>query len=271
MEGKDIRTGIGTMESGVLSDLVAEGKTIFSIKDLVEKTGSPTKARKMASALVKKNWLVRLKKGTYLALELAAGSKPVWSEDSFYIASYLCEPYYVGFYSMLNFYGWTEQIPVTVSIVTTKTPKPKVILGVKYEFATFPPEKFFGFTKMHIRGHWVTVSDKEKTLIDSISHPEYAGGIEEVAKALFNAKNEINWNTLLNYAIKMKNGAIIKRLGFLIDLMEIPVATEIRDTLKNQLSTGFARLTPGIKKAVHYDTKWKIMVNTDISKNKVLA
>jgi predicted transcriptional regulator of viral defense system len=131
---KNVRLGLGAMEAKALSELAGEGKTVFSLDELAKKTVSRAMARKMASDLVKKKWLERLNKGTYLILELAAGNKPQWTEDSFFIASKLAKPYYIGYLSMLHFYGWTEQIPTTITIATTKTTRPKKILGTKYEF-----------------------------------------------------------------------------------------------------------------------------------------
>ena len=77
-----IRKGLSATEAKIISDLVSEGKTVFSINELARKTGSGTKARKIAWKLVKKRWLERLGKGIYLVLELGAGSEPKWTEDS---------------------------------------------------------------------------------------------------------------------------------------------------------------------------------------------
>ena len=49
-----IRRGLGVLEARAITDLVAEGKTIFTLEDLESKVGSRVKARKMASRLVEK-------------------------------------------------------------------------------------------------------------------------------------------------------------------------------------------------------------------------
>jgi len=260
-----MRLGLGSIESKVLSNFSAEGKSIFTIAELSEKIHSKTKARKMASSLAKKKWLERLSKGTYLILELGAGSEPKWVEDAYYIASKLANPYYIGYYSMLNHYGWTEQVPSTVTLITTKVLRSKNILGTKYDFITLSKKKFFGFNETNIRGHKIMISGPEKTIVDALDHPEYCGGINEVAKAFYNAK--IDWNKVIAYAIRMKNGAIFKRMGYLAEKTEAPIPNDIIKIMKRHITKGYSPLYPGIKsKTTTYNSTWNIAINTNISK-----
>lgn len=267
MVSKTIRMGLGASESKILSDLAAEGKTVFSIEELAEKTKSKAMARKMGSDLAKKKWIERLTKGTYMILELAAGSTPKWSEDSFYIASKLAKPYYIGYLSMLNYYGWTEQLPVTVTIATTKATRNKKILGVNYEFVVFSKKKFFGHKELNIRGHTIMVSDPEKTIVDALDNPKYCGGIDELAKVIASAK--IDWNKTIEYATKIGNGAIFKRMGFLIEKTGAPVPKETIETIRKKITTGYAPLYPGAKAGGKHDTRWNIIINSGFTGEKV--
>ncbi len=263
------RLGLSPFESKVLSDLSAEGKSIFTLDELSKKVKSKTKARRIASLLTKKNWLERINKGTYLILELGAGSKPTWTEDSFYIASKLTTPYYVGYLSMLNFYHWTEQIPITVTIAVTKATRNKIIHNTRYEFNLLSKKKFFGYKETNVRGHKVNVSDPEKTIVDALDHPEYCGGIDEVAKAITNAT--VDWEKVIEYSKKMKNGAIFKRMGFLLEKMEVPVPKELIEKIRTKITKGYSPLLPGASLKGKYNTKWNILINTKFSKEEVLA
>jgi predicted transcriptional regulator of viral defense system len=269
MDTETIRLGLGSIESKILSDLAAEGKSIFTVEEVAKIVGSKEKANKLVSLLAKKKWLARLNKGTYLILELAAGSRPEWVEDSFYIASKLAKEYYIGYLSMLNYYGWTEQVPVTVTIASSKRMKDKKILGVKYEFVSVSPAKFFGFRETNIRGHKVIVSDPEKTIVDSLDHPEYSGGIDEVAKAMVNAK--IDWDKAIEYAEKMGNGAVFKRMGFLLEEMEIPVPKELIERIHKKITKGYSPLYPGTTAEGKYNARWNLIISKNFSKGKVLA
>jgi predicted transcriptional regulator of viral defense system len=57
--------------------------------------------------------------------------------------------------------------------------------------------------------------------------PDYAGGIVEVARAIYISKEKIKFDTLLDYTKKFKSQAVIKRLGFLLELLEINNNREI--------------------------------------------
>lgn len=264
------RKGLGEIESKVLSSLVAEGKTIITTKDLAEKLGSATSAHLMASRLVKKKWLERLRRGAFLVLELAAGEKPAWSEDPYYIASFLANPHYVGFYGVLNYYGWTEQIPIVTQVVTTKRIPNKTVLGLRFEFITVAPHKFFGFNKVHRTGHWVHVSDPEKTIADALDNPSYAGGINEIAKCIYYAK-DLEYEKLVDYALKMKNRAILKRFGYLAEIMERKIPEKTMKRIRENISKGYSPLWPGIKKKGHYNAKWNLLLNIETTKKEVLA
>ncbi len=64
-------------------------------------------------------------------------------------------------------------------------------------------------------------SDLEKTIVDCLFKPGYAGGIVEVAKAIFMAKSKINWERLVDHCIRFDSQAVIKRLGFVLDTYHI--------------------------------------------------
>ncbi|MFH1199622.1 MAG: type IV toxin-antitoxin system AbiEi family antitoxin [Candidatus Micrarchaeota archaeon] len=292
--------GLGASEAQILSELVAENKQIFTIEELARKTGSREKARSMASKLVKKNWLERIAKGVYLTLELSAGKTPEWTQDSYYIASKLASPYYIGFYNTLNHYGWTEQVPLTINIAVTKPLKSREIHGVRYNFVCLSKKKFFGTAKQNIHGHEIVISDPEKTLVDALDHPEYCGGIEEVAKAVYFARpfidslqdpkpyvshrntpeqnrevmrgaTKIDWEKVLEYAEKQGNGAVFKRLGFICELMEITLPPGLKNKIKRKVTKGYSSLSPGSPSKGRHDSKWNLILNVEITKQSVLA
>ncbi len=84
---------------------------------------------------------------------------------------------------------------------------------MNYRIVRVKPEKFFGFAKEWIEETPVTVTDREKTVIDCLDRPEYAGGMVEVAKALENAS--LDRENLNRYARMIGNNAAVRRLGYL--------------------------------------------------------
>ena len=116
----NVRT-LGKAGSDLLTEITRQGKRIFTYEDAVKAYGSSNRRLwELLSTLVKRGWLQRIEKGKYLILPFEAGREREWTEHEFIIASYLIEPYYIGFRSALNYYGYTEQISRTVYIASTR-------------------------------------------------------------------------------------------------------------------------------------------------------
>ena len=164
-----------------------------------------------------------------------------------------------------------EQIPLTINVAAAKKLKNRVLYGVPFNFIFLSKKKFFGTVKKFIRGHEIIVSDPEKTLVDALDHPEYCGGILEVAKALFNANNHVNWNKLVNYAKRLGNGTVFKRLGYLAELMGIHLSKSMIKIIQQNITKGYSPLYPGIKNEGRHNSKWNLVINVKISKEVVLA
>jgi predicted transcriptional regulator of viral defense system len=256
------RRGLSKKETYLLSTLSEKKMRIFEIKDIiVELNCSYNYAKVIANRLVKKKWTLILEKGKYLIVPLEAGAESIYTEHEFAIASELVQPYYIAYWSAMNYHGMTEQVPFTIFIASTKRRKNKTIHDIQYEFITLSKRKFFGFETVNITGKNICISDKEKTIADCLDHPEYCGGITEAAKALWNARKEIDFKKLINYVMRMNNRAILKRLGYLIHKLEINISEDIDKELKDNISKGYAVLDTVKGKNGKYSSEWKLLIN----------
>ena len=262
------RKGLSKSESFLLSSLSEMDKRIFGLSDLTEYSVSYKNAKVIVNRLVKKGWLIPLKRGKYLIVPLEAGAKSEFTEHEFIIASHLAEKYYIGYWSALNYHGLTEQVPFTVYVVTRNRLKDRTILNTKFRVVTIHRRKFFGFDEELISNKKVNISDKEKTLADCLDHPEYSGGVGEIAKSLWHSWDGISSNKLVDYSSKMGNSAILKRLGFLVELLELEVSDDLMYRIRDNLRKGYVLLDPPIGERGPYSTKWGLRVN--VSENSIL-
>ncbi len=109
-------------------------------------------------------------------------------------------------------------------IVVNKQIKPSIIeiSGIKFKFIYHNPKHFFGHKGTRIDSfNKVECSDLEKTIVDGLFMSDYAGGITEVVKAIHKAQKEIDYEKLLVYVEQFGSIAVGKRLGFLLELLEI--------------------------------------------------
>jgi predicted transcriptional regulator of viral defense system len=268
---QNIRIGITDRQTYLLSTLAKEGKTIIGLDDITRVLEtSYNNAKVIANRLRKKKWLIQITKGRYLISPLSAGTESEYTEHEFIIASDLVKdrPYYIAYWTALNHYRYTEQTPLTVFIATTSRTSNKNIHGVSYNFVTINKNKFFGTKNYFIGRHKIIISDKNKTLADALDHPEYCGGIDEVAKCLWNAKDDISFDKIINYAQEMDNSTIIKRLGYLIDVLKIKISPNLYSKMLHSINTGHSWLDPYSTKQKKSNPKWKLFVN--ISESSIL-
>ena len=262
-ETQNIRRGLSTRESQLLSHLAAEGHQIISIDDIEATLGvASNTAREIASRLTEKGWLDRLLPGRYLIIPLAAGEEAVYTTHEYLIASHVAEPMYIGYYSALSHHGLTEQVPRAVYVVTMTRAKSREIHGVPYRVATVTERKFFGYEPISIEGTSVNVADLEKTLVDCADHPEYCGGIRELAKAMVAAdEQDCSWATVSEYLQRLDNGAATKRIVYLADQLDIDLPT--RATLVASFTSGYSLLDPTRSEQGTNDSKYRLQINLD--------
>jgi len=214
-----MRHPLSTRESTLLSSLAERGRNIFTLDDVTSILDiSYDNAKVITNRLVKKAWLIRLTRGKYILVPLEAGVKSLYSEHGFIIASHLVSPYYIGYGSALNSHGFSEKVPANIYVVSYKRRNDRIILYTKIKFVTLSKSKLFGLENLVISGKTVKISNVEKTIADCLDHPEYCGGIDEVAKSIYFEHKDIDMKKVVSYAIRMGNKTIIKRLGYLLEL-----------------------------------------------------
>lgn len=266
---RNIRT-LGDVGSNLLTELLRRGKRLFALNDAAEIYGNNNSGlRDLLSTLVKRRWLQRIEKGKYLILPLEAGREGEWTEHEFIIASYLIKPYYIGFRSALNYYGYTEQVSRTVFIASTrrKLKSALEISGVTYRFVYMPDRRFFGATEITLEGYRVNISEREKTMVDCLNRLDYCGGVMEVAKALCYGRDELDFVKMAEYARRNGNRAVIQRLGYLLETLDVGIDEAIT-LLRDSTSNSYASLDNLASPKGRYIERWKILVN--VPENELL-
>ena len=179
--------------------------------------------------------------------------------NPFYIATNCVVPSYVSYWSMLNYYGFTEQVPRTILVATTKQKKEIHFEHYFFKYVHVKKEKLYGYIKEVIDSFPTFLAEKEKTLIDSIDLLQYAGGIKEVAKCIGNAIDSINKNKLIDYARRFPNRSMISRLGYLFEKNGV----DLRELSKFK-STSFVLLNPKKPRSDKWNKKWNVNVNEEV-------
>jgi predicted transcriptional regulator of viral defense system len=240
------------------------GFTIQQVADLL-KNSSNDSVKKLMRDMVKRGLLLRLKDGVYYIIPYDA-DPTTYFPNRHLIAKYLIKDaqYYIGYNSALEIQSLITQPSFREQIVVNKQIKPSIIKikENKFQFIFHNTNHFFGLKETWVDGfNRVPCSDLEKTFIDCLYKPDYAGGISEIAKALYKSKDKIAFETIFEYCKKFGAQSVIKRLGFLLEILEI--RNPIIDDLRQIKTPSFILLEPSYEKKGKLIRKWCIQQNIE--------
>ncbi len=209
-----------------------------------------------------RGWLVRVRRGLYAPVPLQARRPEDVVADPWIIAARVFAPCYIGGWSAAENWGLTEQIFRTVVVMTTQPrgPRKQRIQSTEFWLKKIPERRLFGIKGLWREGVQVPVSDPTKTVIDMLDDPSVGGGtrmVEDILKDYL-AFEEKDLNRLLDYAARMKNGAVDKRMGYLLERSGA-VGEEILSKIRTRLTQGNAKLDPALP-ASRLVTRWRLWV-----------
>ena len=258
---------LGPQEQRFLREVAGSGMRIFRTEQAYPHFASKARARKALSRLESKGWLMRLERGLYLIVPLEAGPEGMWAENPLAIAHHLTPVGAVGYLPAMYHWGMTKQAPAEMLVQTLRRRfRPRVtILGVQYQFILLVDRKLFGVTTQTIDGLTFRITDREKTLVDACDRPDLCGGAQGLVDALLSSE-ELDWEKVDTYLDRMRSGAIYKRLGYLVDSLDLPIPDlQWRlDQWRRSLSEGVALLEPGRKPDGPIHTAWRVRVNAQV-------
>ena len=186
--------------------------------------------------LAKAGWILRLRRGLYAT----TGSLPGGIEvPAFTIATALVTPSAISHWSALGHHHLTDQIPRTVTAMTTR----RVVLptmrrggrtGARHtwtvgtttvEYVTVHPRRFFGIEDLWLDDRFKTsITDRERTVLELFVSPRHFGGLGEALGVLEEHLASLDVPKLVRYGVDIGIASVAKRLGFALERAGIDVA-----------------------------------------------
>lgn len=255
--------GIGKAGRANLGRVLANNPAVITstiVSDSLDVTRE--EAQKLLARWCKSGWLSRIKQGAYVALPLEASSDSVVLENPLIIADSLYNPGYVGGFSAVKYWDFSEQIIETEYYFTTKQVRNlKPVLGdTQFRLKTIQPYKVFATKPLWYGAKKVLISDPSKTIVDLLDDPRLVGGMSIVLDIFkeYGASDHCDYEKLLSYATTMQNKTILKRLGFMIDTKCDQMPAPLMGMERN-LSAGYSRYDTTVQCPRTVD-KWKLKV-----------
>jgi predicted transcriptional regulator of viral defense system len=253
--------------------LAREGKRFFTVKELAQVLDvKQAKAQQIAFRLAKAGLATRLKRGTYALAAADTWGEPGAPPTNWYqtaAALVAPAPYYLAYYTAMRLHRMTQH-PLRTLFIAVPRPQRGVTIGpVRFQFVILKEHRFFGYENHLLEpGQLVKAADLERTFIDCADRLDLSGGLEEILRGFKRRHPELNPDRLLRHLMRLREPALTKRVGFLLELAGYGEPGVLRE---------LERIAGRVKRYVPLDTtkrdrtgprnkRWELVVNADIDK-----
>lgn len=245
-----------------LAAVIKAAGDVVRIEDAGKALGITRKeASKLLSRWAGQGWLRRVGKGAYVPVQLDLLDAEQVVEDPWILVPALFDPAYIGGRTAAEHWDLTEQIFRDIVVFTARPVRMRAASrqGAAFTIKHVAAKLIFG-TKPVWRGQTrVAVSDIHRTIVDMLGDPAIGGGIQHVADCLaqYLKRPDTDPGKLIDYAERLGNGAVFKRLGFLAERHLL--GAELAAACKSRLTKGHARLDPALE-CPRLVTRWRLRV-----------
>ena len=266
-----MRAGIEADNRELLERLHRLMKGPFTADEAAVAWGLPvTRARRLVPYLFSRGWLSRVRHGLYVAVPLGATNPSEWHEEPWIVATKAFSPCFMGGWSACEHWSLTEQLFRTIQVHTALPIRTReiVIQGTPFRLKHVPVHLHFGLKAVWHGQVKSQVSDPSRTIVDILDSPKLGGGIRQVADVLnsyFSGEHK-NEACLIDYANRLGNRSVFKRLGFLLEHLQIG-SGELMDVCRKRVSTGISLLDPSAPGGV-ITKRWNLRMNAKWSRQE---
>lgn len=237
---------------------------VVRIDDVVTVLGvGRSEASKQLSRWKEQGWLRRVGSGAYISVPLDMLDAEQVLDDPWVLVPHLFSPCYVGGWTAAEHWDLTEQLFRSTFVCTARSIRSGDVhrQGMVFDLRRIQEHHIFGTRTVWRRNTKVQVADIHRTVIDMLNNPAWGGGIDHVSECLdrYAGKTDFAPDKLLQYADRIDNGALHKRLGFLAELKGLQ---SLADQCHTRLTKGYARIDPDLE-CTHLVTRWRLWVPRD--------
>jgi predicted transcriptional regulator of viral defense system len=250
------------------------GRTLFTHANVEEIAGLTAKStRSLVAGLVNRGLATRLKPGLFILVPFELGREREYLGNPFVVARELADApeYYVSHASAMDLHQMVTQPQLAVFVTSPKAVRPRTVLGTEFRFVRCKRQDMFGIAELWAtKTERVRASDLERTVIDGLKQPEHCGGLTEVAKGFWMRRDAIAVPKLVDYALRLGVGAVVRRLGFLLETFDTEAPAEI-ERLRAALTLTYAPLDPLMPAEGPWHARWRVRVNVEPDELRALV
>jgi len=263
---KDRPKTLGPLAALLVTTLHERNKVLFDIGEVKAITGlSDASARSFVRSLVDRGVVARLKPGLFILVPFELGKETEFMGHPWLVAKALAggQDYYLSHGTAMEAHQMITQPQLMVYVSSPNPKRTRSIMGTEFRFVRCAKEQLYGIDEQ-----WATkqakvrVSDIDRTIIDGLKQPEYCGGISEVAKGLWMQREKVRPERLVEYALRLNIGAVIRRLGYLLELYGLGTDKTAK-ALTNRLTNTYVPLDPVLPSQGKHLHRWRLRLNVE--------
>ena len=248
------------LEQQLYFRLGEQEQRVFTIQDIVRILNvSLAHARNIAADMTRKNVIERVKSGLFVRIpESVLLDKELYKEDAVLIAAKSHTKAFLSHYTALSIHGLAERYTTQIYVTTPYHQRDILYHEILIKYISVVPKRFFGIKTINYSNTTISVSDIERTILDVINKPKFAGGWNELTQCLKNLES-IDWNKLLTYMKKFGNKALARRLGYIFEnISTISLPRQIKKQIMKYSGTNIYYFN-STKKGI-FDKEWNMIV-----------
>jgi predicted transcriptional regulator of viral defense system len=220
-------------------------------------------AAKLLARWTDQGWLRRVRRGLYVAVPVNAERPDRWSADPLVLATRVWAPCYFTGWTAANYWGLTEQVFQTTVVRTAARVRAaeQTLLDHEYRVGSIREANLaWGIRAVWVSGTKISMADEARVVIDVLDDPAIGGGIRHCAEVLTTYLTEHDRERLLEYADLLDNGAVLKRLGYLCERMDL-TDDAFLEACEDRLTAGIALLDPSVPEQGGWSARWRVREN----------
>lgn len=250
-----------------LAEVLGGGRRFVETGDVAAALGIDADAAgKRLSRWAEQGWLRKVRRGLYIGVPVDAPNPSAWTEDPLVVAARVWDPCYFTGWTSARHWGLTEQVFRTTVLKTTRRVRRSHESLLDHDYLTAhvaEPLMTWGLTAEWRDGVRLSFANPSRTVVDVLDAPSLGGGLRHVAEVLGAYLDEHDASALLESAVRLDNGAVFKRLGYLLERLH-PDQIQLIEACRAHVTAGIVDLDPSGPSGGRRVMRWGVRVNVVI-------
>lgn len=227
---------------------------VFSVDTIQQYYNSKESARTALKRLMARGLVTKIRRNLYTCI---SGETEAPVANRFQIASAVSPTSYVTHHTAMEYYGITDQVYYEVYVASETAFNCFSFDG--YNYRCVKTNFLDGVESVQYSGH-IRVTDKERTILDSIKDMDKIAGIEEVVAGIQSVKR-LNEAKLAHYLELYRNQFLYQKAGFILGHMknELGLTDEFFSLCKTMAGKS-TRYLSSDNQAGSFNAEWNLVV-----------